>query len=143
MQENCNCQKKEKMMVCNFFILLIVNSLIIWLANMFFPKNIALGTWSITKFQAIVQSMGILALIDVFSIPFIKEYEIKRNKKMSPKNWMIAYFLINTAGIWLIARLAGYIGMGISSWLVAVILGLILDSVQSWTVKLFTSSKTW
>jgi hypothetical protein len=143
MKENCDCQKKEKMMVCTFFILLVVNGLIIWLANMFFPKNIALGTWSITKFQAIIQSMEILALIDVFSIPFIKEYETKRNKKMSAKDWMIGYFLINTASIWLIARLAGYVGMGISSWLVAVILGLILDLIQGLVMKLFTASETW
>lgn len=135
MKEECQCQKKEMMMVCTYFILFVINALIIWLANTLFPNNVVLGTWSISKPWAIIHSMGILALIDTFSIPFIRMCEIKRKKMFSSKDWMIAYFLINTAGVWLIARFAGEIGLGISSWIVAVFLAIVLDIFQGLGMK--------
>lgn len=140
MKENCQCQKKEKMLVVTYFVLFAINCAIIWLANVLFPKNIALGTWSIPKFWAIIQSMGILALIDTFAIPFIREYAVKKKKMLSSQEWMIAFFLINTAGIWLMARLANEIGLGISSWLVAILLGVVLDLFQGLALKLINKN---
>ena len=129
-KENCQCSGTGTMLVCTYFIFLVVNGLAIWLANRFFPNQVALGTWSISKFWAIVHSMGALALIDVLAISSVADYEVKKNKVLSKKERMVIYFLVNAVGIWLIARAAEQFGMGISSWLVAVVLALVLDLFQ-------------
>lgn len=123
------------MLVCTYFVLFIINALVIWLANILFPNNIVLGTWSISKPWAIIHSMGMLTLIDTFAIPFIRMCESKYKKTLTPMHWMIVYFLINTGSIWLIARFAGEIGLGISSWIVAVFLAIVLDIFQGLGMK--------
>lgn len=129
-KEKCQCPNTGLKLVYSYFVFLIINGLVLWLANILFPAKIVLGTWSISKFWAIVHSMGILALIEVFAIPLVREFEIKKKKTFSIKERMIAYLLINTLGIWLIARGAEQFGMGISSWIVAVILALVLSLLQ-------------
>lgn len=135
MKEECQCQKKEMMLVCTYFVLFVINAAIVWLANALFPNNVVLGTWSISKPWAIIHSMGILALIDTFTIPFIRICELKYKKNLTSMHWMIIYFLVNTGGIWLIARFAGEIGLGISSWLVAILLGIVFDLFQGLGMK--------
>jgi hypothetical protein len=44
-------------------------------------------------------------------------------------------FLANSISVWLVGRMAQYLGMGISSWFVAVVLGLVLALVQKMTLK--------
>lgn len=113
-----------------FIVLFFVNSAVVYLTHYFFPQFVALGTATTTICWAVVQSMGVLSLIDLLVIPLVGEYEKRRKSKFTTKEWMILYFLINTVSIWIIARFALYLGFGISSWRVAVGLGLMLDVVQ-------------
>ncbi len=118
------------MLVISYFVLFAVNSLVILGANALTPQNAVLGTAYISMPWAIFHSMSLLTLIDIFAIPFIREYEVKRGKMFTNNEWMTAYFIINFVGIWVVARLADNLGFGITSWVVALVLAVILDMVQ-------------
>jgi len=118
------------MLVKTYFVLFIVNSLVIHLANLWFPQFVVLGTGHLTRTWAIILSMAELSLINTFAVPFIRQYEKKRGKMYTNQQWMIKYFLINFVGIWLIARFSDQLGMGISAWPVAAVLAIALDFVQ-------------
>lgn len=117
-------------LVKTFFLLLIVNSVVIYVANLLFPKNVVLGTINIPIWWAVVCSMGILALVGTFAVPFIREYEFKSGKMFTNKQWMGTYLLLNFLGVWVIARMATFVGLGISSWVVALVLAIVLDAAQ-------------
>lgn len=121
-------------LVLTFLVMFTVNSLIVYLASVFFPNQVVLGTQHITAGWALIHAIGSLALINTFAIPFIREFEKKKGRMLTPKEWMIDYFFINFIGIWVIARFAEQLGFGISSWLVAVILSVVLDAVQGMTM---------
>ncbi len=130
------------MLVLSYFVLLIVNSVVLYLANTFFPNNVVLGTANIPYLWAIKHSMGALALVGAFVIPFVRVLEKERKKNFTTTEWMLLYFIINTAGIWVIARFAEQFGLGISSWRVAVLLGLVLDFVQGFAMMRLEKMKS-
>jgi uncharacterized membrane protein SirB2 len=74
--------------------------------------------------------MGVLSLINTFAIPLVRVYENERKRMFSTNKWMIAYFLLNFGGVWLIARGSEQLGLGITSWLVALVLAIVFDLVQ-------------
>ena len=117
-------------LVITYFILFAVNSLIIYLANLWFPQNVVLGTQSLSPIWALFLSMGVLSFINTFAIPFINHYEKSRKQPLTPKGWMLAYLGLNFVGLWLITRAAEQLGLGITSWIIAAILAVILDVFQ-------------
>ena len=123
-------QETGIMLVITYFIIFVVNALVILIANVLFPEYIVLGTATITKTWAILYSVTALTLLNTFSIPFIREYENRTGKMLKSSRWMIKYFLINFIGLWLISRFAEELGLGLSSWMVAVVLAVVLDVVQ-------------
>lgn len=117
-------------LVITYFILFAVNSLVIYLANLWFPQNVVLGTQSLSPTWALFLSMGVLSLINTFAIPFMNQYEKSRKQPLTPKDWMLAYFAINFVGLWLVTRAAEQLGLGITSWVIAAILAGVLDLAQ-------------
>lgn len=117
-------------LVITYFILLLVNSLIVYTASLVFPQNVELGTHELTPIFAVLLSMGILSLIGTFAIPFVRIYENMRGKMFNNMEWTVLYFVLNAAGIWVIARFAFQLGFGISSFVVAITLGFVLDFFQ-------------
>ncbi len=118
------------MLVATFFAGLVVNAIVIFLANLFFPYWVVLGTGTINVPWAIGHSMGVLALIGTLVLPFVREYEADRGKMLSSKEWMVIYFLINLVGLWVITRFPAQFGLGIRSWMVVVVLAVVLDLLQ-------------
>lgn len=133
------------MLVVSYFTLLVVNSLVLMIANFLFPGFVVLGTRSLSTFWAILLSMGVLALINTFAIPFVHLYEEQRKKIFTTSEWMISYFALNFVGIWFVTRAANQLGMGITSWVVALVLALVFDFVQGMAMmqleKMKASSK--
>lgn len=123
-------QNSGIMLVVTYFILFLVNAVIIYLANFFFPQILVLGTLTIPFYWAIIHSAGVLALFDTFAIPFAREYENVRGKMLTSIEWMAIYFIINFVGFWVIARFPEQFGMGIKSWMVAFAIAVILDFLQ-------------
>ena len=130
MADKKSSQNTNLMLVITYFILFAVNALVILLANAYFPQQVALGTLHITKNWAIIHSMGTLALINTFAIPIIREFEKKKGRMLTNKEWLLKYFLINFIGIWFLARFADDLGFGIASWRVALVLAVVLDILQ-------------
>lgn len=117
-------------LVITYLTLFVINILVIYLANLLFPQYVVLGTAHVSKTWAILHTMGILALVDTFAIPFFREIEKAKGKMFTSKDWMAAYFILNFVGVWLITRLADQLGFGITSWVIAAILAVILNLAQ-------------
>lgn len=130
MANKVTTENSGMILVVTFLATLVVNALVIYLANSFFPYWVVLGTLTISLWWAVFHSMAALALIGTFAIPFVRKYEKSRGKMFSSMEWMAVYFVVNLVGIWVIARFPEQFGLGIRSWMVAVILAVILDFLQ-------------
>lgn len=86
--------------------------------------------------------MGTLALIGTFSIPFIHRYEKSRGRTLTSRDWMLAYFIINFVGLWVISRYSEQFGFGISSWVVAAVLAAVLDVAQGAAMMQLEKART-
>lgn len=117
-------------LVASYFAILAVNIVILYLANWIFSRQVVLGTFSISYGWAVLHSMGLLALLDTFAIPFIHYYEFRLGRILGPREWLIFYGVINFAGLWFISRFADALGLGLSSWWVALYLGFIFSFTQ-------------
>lgn len=123
-------QNKGMILVVTYLVLFGVNTGILYLAHRFFPESIVLGTHALSPVWALVHSMGALALIDTFAIPFLYEWEKMRGSLLASHEWMIAYLVLNFGGLWLISRFSEQFGLGVSSWYVVLALAIVLDVVQ-------------
>lgn len=117
-------------LVLSYFALFVVNSAVVSLANLFFPQVVVLGTQSLSPLWALGLSMGVLALINTFVLPLVRIFENKRKRMLNTNEWMLLYFVLNFAGVWLITRGAKELGLGITSWAVALVLAVVLDLAQ-------------
>lgn len=129
-------------LVSTYAVLYGINMLILYLAHLLFPQFVVLGTMTMNIVWALLHSMGVLTLLNTFAIPFVRELEHNRGHMFTPREWMLLYFAINTAGIWLIARVSEQFGLGISAWYVAVVLGLVLDFIQGLAMMQVEKTRT-
>ncbi len=114
------------------FAFIIGNTLVVIVANMFFPQAVVLGNQLLTPFQGALYSMTIVALMAVGIIPIVEWVANWYQLNFSNTQWLALYWVLNAGAVWLVARFALIAGLGISSWLVAVVLGLVLNLVQGW-----------
>lgn len=99
-------------------------------AHQIFPQHVVLGTSTIPYFWAVAPSMGVLALIGTFAMPFVHEIENWRGSMFTPQEWTIAYFVVNFVALWGITRFAEQFGLGMSAWYVVGLVALLIDLVQ-------------
>ncbi len=115
----------------NMFIAFLVgNSVVIYLANMFFPSQVALGTHLISPMMGLLYSSIVLTVLLVSSVPVIEWLGRQLRMTLSSSHWMLLYLVMNTLFVWFVARFSELLGMGIASWVVAVILAIVLDVIQ-------------
>lgn len=124
------------MLPITYIILFAVNSLILYFANLLFPNQIVLGNQSVTYGWSFIHSMGTLAMLNLFLIPLVKEYENKTGKIINSLCWMKTYFISNFIGLWILGRFANELGMGLSSWTIALFLAFALSIAQKITMIL-------
>lgn len=117
-------------MSITFFLMWLVNALVIALANVVFPNNIVLGTMSLSYYMALLLSSGVLAGVATLALPLFTEIEMRKQMVLTPQHWMLGYLIINVVSLWVLARLAEAIGLGISSWVYVLGLAAVLDFVQ-------------
>ncbi len=60
-------------MAFTFFVQLLLNSLIVWIANTLFPANIVLGNANSNMTWALFHSMVMLSLIGTLAVPLFVE----------------------------------------------------------------------
>lgn len=117
-------------MSITFFLIWLVNALVIALANVVFPNNVVLGTMSLSYYMALLLSSGVLAWVTIVLMPVFTEIEIRKQMVLTPQHWMLGYLIINVASLWVITRFAEALGLGISSWVYVLGLAAVLDFVQ-------------
>ena len=120
--------------VITYAVLLVVSSIVVYLASMWFPQNIVLGNAQLSKLGALFLSMNFLALFATFAVPFIREYERMKKRILTKNEWVLKYFALNFIGLWIIARFAEQLGLGLSSWVVVALLAIVLDIVQGFAM---------
>lgn len=120
-----------------FLLLWLVNALVIALAHFVMPHQIVLGTISISLFAALVLSSGILAWFATVTLPLFTEIEIRNKMILTPQHWMIGYLVLNAISVWILARFADIVGLGISSWVFVLLLAAVLDVVQGMTMMTY------
>ncbi len=117
-------------MSITFFLIWLVNALVIALANVVFPNNIVLGTMSLSYYMALLLSSGVLAWVATLVLPLFTEIEMRKQMVLTPQHWMLGYLIINVVSLWVLARFAEAIGLGISSWVYVLGMAAVLDFVQ-------------
>lgn len=117
-------------MVVTYAAMFVVNAIGIYFANMFFPANIVLGTFSMNSWWAIFHSASMLSLILTLAVPFVAEIEKWKQREFTPAEWMASFFVLNFVSVWLIARFSDQFGLGISAWYIAAGLAFVLNLIQ-------------
>lgn len=118
------------MFFISFVIVAILNYLVIWVANMWFPMNVVLGTVSLSAGWAAALFSGTLSLLTVLFLPFMTMWEQRMKRNFAPHEMMLVYLVFNFVSVWLITRKSEVFGVGVTSWLVVLGLALVLDILQ-------------
>jgi len=117
-------------MSVTFFLLWLVNAMVISLANSVYPMHVVLGTMSLSNTAALLLSSGVLAGIATLVLPLFTEVEMRKQMVLTPQHWMAGYLVINFVAIWAVARFADVLGLGMASWFFVFGLAVVLDFVQ-------------
>lgn len=80
--------------------------------------------------MALLLSSGVLAWVATLALPLFTEIEMRKQMVLTPQHWMLGYLIINVVSLWVLARFAEAIGLGISSWVYVLGMAAVLDFVQ-------------
>jgi hypothetical protein len=135
-------ESMEKSAVTPFKWLLIIYALfflahvaVVALASSLFPSQVVLGTHMLSPFMALLYSMGVFTIITVGALPVIEGLSKATGMKLQDMHWMVIYYVVNFVGLWLTARFAEMLGMGVANWTVVAVMALIIDIVQGLIIK--------
>jgi uncharacterized membrane protein YvlD (DUF360 family) len=115
-----------------FLIFWVINSLLIYAANLAYPANFVLGSFMVSYVGAIVLAGFLLTLFCRISGPLV--LKVGLSKPRGRYLMFLFYWGVNFVGIWLIARVAPYTGFGISAFYWALYLGFATNLLQ-WIVR--------
>ncbi len=116
----------------------IVNAAVLYVASLFFPAYVVVGNEFIENWMAVVLTAFLLTLLLALTKPIMKAANLKVKGDL-PIN--ITYGIANIVGLWILAKLARYVGFGVSSVVVVVVLGVVLTLLQFVVWKGFAGKK--
>lgn len=112
----------------NFWVSVgLVNAIFIYLANILFPADVVLGNDTVSNLIALLIVSVLLTTLLSLVKPLVKALKLQLKNDLVIK---LVYGLTNIIGLWILARLAIFIGFGISSFVVAIALGVVLSLAQ-------------
>ncbi len=114
-----------------FALVWLVNSVLLFAASWLYPSDFVLGNAALDKNIAGIFSGFLLTLFCKISKPLLKKLELHFQGRYK---MFVTYWLINSLGIWVIARLEAVSGLGISAYYWAFGLGFVASFVQ-WLVR--------
>lgn len=118
--------KKDK----KFSLLLtigVVNAVVLYAAALYFPTYVVVGNEFVENWMAVVLTALLLTVLMVLVKPVMKAANLKAKGELSV---YLLYGAVNIAGLWVLARLAKYVGFGVSSFVVVIVLGVVLTLLQ-------------
>jgi len=108
--------------------ILVANAIVLYVASLFFPDHVVLlGNATLTNWLSAVVTALVLTIILRLVKPLLTATNLKVKGDL-PIN--ITYLITNIVGLWVLGRLANYVGFGISSFVVVIVLGAVLSLVQ-------------
>lgn len=114
----------------NYVLLLsigIANAIVLYVANMFFPEFVVLGNNNLSPFVATLLTGFLLSAFMGLPEPVMKSAGIKTKNEMY---LAFVYLVFNVVGLWVLARLAAFVGFGVSSFITVIVLGFVLNLIQ-------------
>lgn len=121
-----------------FLAVWILNSTLFFFANKFFPTSFVLGNAVLIPIAAAILSGFLLTLFTRFAKQILKKVEMAEGGRM--KKFLI-YAVVNSFGVWVLARLSMVTGFGIPAFYFAIYLGLALCFGQWLLRQLFKAIK--
>jgi len=110
-----------------YFTYWLVSFVVFYVLHLVFPESVVLGNWRFSAIEAAIYSSFWLT----FFIWIIWDYLMARNTNLKSGVSVWLYFAaVNTVGIWIIARLPHFLGLGIASWFWALVLGILANWLQ-------------
>ena len=117
-----------------FLLYWFLNSLALYLLRLLFPASVVLGNWRLTPVEAAIYAGFWLA----FFVWTMWAYVLHRKVELEPFSLrFLFFFVINSLGVWLVARYAVYTGLGIISFWWAFALGATAELLQAIAWKLW------
>ncbi|KKQ98798.1 MAG: hypothetical protein UT24_C0001G0079 [Candidatus Woesebacteria bacterium GW2011_GWB1_39_12] len=110
-----------------FLLFWLVNSAILFLANLFFPQAVTLGNSILAMYQAVILSGFYWSLIIWYLEPVLKDMQVPQKDNTS---MMLAYLSVNFATVWLLARMSFLTGVGIASFVYALGIAVVANFAQ-------------
>lgn len=122
-------------MYLTFVVLWLVNSLLLYLANMLYPQSFVLGTHRMSVFWSGIAAGFIWTLLSWIAEPLRKKIGLKLRGALP---MLTFYFLANFVALWLTARIAPLSGFGTASFVWVAALAFVGNVAQ---YLLFTGLK--
>ena len=105
----------------------LVNVIVLYVAALFYPAAVVLGNANLSNWLAAILTALILTTVLYAVKPVLKTVNLKVKGDLSVN---ITYLVTNMVGLWVLGRLANYVGFGVSSFVVVIVLGITLSIVQ-------------
>ncbi len=121
-----------------YLLIWAINSSLILLANKYWPSNYVLGNAVIPPIYAAIFAGFLLTVFDKAMKPIIKKAIVKERGRYIMFG---IYWLVNSVGIWIIARLSFLSGFGISAFYFAIALGFVASLGQWLGRQLFKAAR--
>lgn len=111
----------------------IINSLVLYVANLFLPQNVMLGDWRFNTVESsIYAGFWLTFLVWIF-------WDFAIARKFSPKKgfaFFFFFFLVNSISLWIVSLFPNYTGFSFYNDQWALIIGFVLAILQQISWKL-------
>ena len=110
-----------------YFAYWVINSLVLYLANLLLPGNVVLGNWRFSSIESsIYAGFWLTFLIWVFW-----DFEIAKKFNLKKKIVFFGFFLlVNSISIWVVSRFSNITGFALINYKWALIIGFIATIFQ-------------
>lgn len=118
-----------------YFLYWVVNFVVFYLSSYFLEGSVVLGNWKFTPIEAAIYSSFWL----VFFIWIVWDFLIARRVILKENFYVWIYFwAVNAVGVWLISKMAYFLGLGITKWYFAVIIAFFANMLQRLVFRIVT-----
>lgn len=112
------------MQALHFIGFWLANGILVYIVGRMVPSGVVLGNQHVGQIQASAFFGYMLSTISILVQPAM---DLVKLKLSDPKHLALLYFVVNTAAVWVLTRLALIIGVGISAfWWAGVLGGLLM-----------------
>lgn len=120
-----------------FLIFWLIDSLLLWLANMFYPAYYVLGNARLSALLAAIVAGLVWTAVVWKSMMLYKKLGIKDSDMVKS---MLFWLAVNFVTLWLVARFSALFGFGVTSFVWVFALAFVANLVQ-WGTWALTSKK--